>query len=305
MATLAAVSIEPRTDNRRSARRNTLLWGAYIFTLALLVWLGVAGFSYYTTPYSERPHHPEYRELRPAGERGLMYGIVGSGMMVLMLVYTLRKRTRIFGRRVPLRPFLEFHIYLGVMGPLFVLLHTSFKIHGIVAIAFWSMAAVAVSGYFGRYLYQQIPRNLEDRELTLQEIEAVTQRLEEDIRQGGHLDEAALARLTRAFDDAYTVTGRGVVSSIWAIVKSDLKRPLVLARLRRSMLHAGTIPRETLEALLSMASHRALLRRRLVVLGRVQQVFHYWHVIHKPFAIIMYVVMGMHIGVAVWTGYVW
>lgn len=50
-----------------------------------------------------------------------------------------------------------------------------------------------------------------------------------------------------------------------------------------------------------MASHRALLRRRLVVLGRVQKVFHYWHVIHKPFATFM----DMHIGVAIGAGYAW
>jgi hypothetical protein len=305
MTTLAALSTVPKTQKQRSAGRNVLLWGLYIFSLALVVWLCVAGFSYYTTPYSERAHHPDYRALRPAGERGLMYGIIGSSMMMLMLVYTLRKRTRFFGRRIPLRPFLDFHIYMGVMGPLFILLHTSFKIQGIVAIAFWSMVAVAVSGYFGRYLYQQIPRNIEDRELTLQEIEAVTRRLEEDMQQRGHLDDAALAKLTSAFDDAYRVTGRGVVSSLFSVVKSDLKRPLVLARLRRSMLRSGTVPRETLEGLLSMASHRALMHRRLVVLGRVQQLFHYWHVIHKPFAIIMYIVMGVHIGVAVWTGYAW
>ena len=48
-----------------------------------------------------------------------------------------------------------------------------------------------------------------------------------------------------------------------------------------------------------------LLRRRIALLSQVQALFHYWHVIHKPFAIIMYVIMGIHIGVALWTGYGW
>jgi hypothetical protein len=277
----------------------------YIVSLALVAWLVIDGYSYYSTPYSERPHHADYRELRPAGHRGLVYGIVGSSMMILMLVYTLRKRTTIFGRRMPLRPFLDFHIYLGVIGPLFIVLHTSFKVQGLVAIAFWSMVAVAASGYFGRYLYQQIPRNIEDRELTLQEIEEVQKRLEHEMQERGHLSETALVQFTRTFDQAYPVPGRGVFSSLFSLVAGDIRRPFVTARLRRTLARSRTLPPDSLETLMHMASQRALLRRRLAVLGRVQQVFHYWHVIHKPFAIIMYIIMGVHIGVAVWTGYAW
>jgi hypothetical protein len=310
MPTLTALSIGPAagtraTSSRRRPRRRLFLWALYLVSLALIAWLMIGGFSYYTTPYSERPHHPDYRELRPAGHRGLVYGIVGSGMMVLMLVYTLRKRTKLFGRRVPLRPFLDFHIYLGVIGPLFIVLHTSFKVQGLVAIAFWSMVAVAASGYFGRYLYQQIPRNIEDRELTLQEIEEVTGRLEQQMHERGHLSEATLAQFTRTVDAAYAVHGKGVFTAIFSLLIGDLKRPFIAARLRRTLARSRTIPAEALESLLALASERALMHRRLTVLGRVQKLFHYWHVIHKPFAIIMYIIMGVHIGVAIWTGYAW
>jgi hypothetical protein len=37
----------------------------------------------------------------------------------------------------------------------------------------------------------------------------------------------------------------------------------------------------------------------------IHQLFHYWHVIHKPFAIIMYIIMFVHILVAVYVGYTW
>ena len=48
-----------------------------------------------------------------------------------------------------------------------------------------------------------------------------------------------------------------------------------------------------------------LLQQRILVLNRVQRLFHYWHVFHKPFAILMYVIMFVHVGVAVWLGYTW
>ena len=51
-------------------------------------------------------------------------------------------------------------------------------------------------------------------------------------------------------------------------------------------------------------ARKARLRRRLLLWPRLRQIFHYWHVLHKPFAIIMYLFMIVHIGVAWMTGYV-
>ncbi len=48
---------------------------------------------------------------------------------------------------------------------------------------------------------------------------------------------------------------------------------------------------------------RALLSRRLLLWERLQELFHHWHVFHKPFAIIMYLFAAVHIGVAIATGY--
>jgi hypothetical protein len=40
-------------------------------------------------------------------------------------------------------------------------------------------------------------------------------------------------------------------------------------------------------------------------LERVRSIFHWWHVVHKPFAIVMYVFVVLHVGVAAATGYAW
>ena len=39
-----------------------------------------------------------------------------------------------------------------------VLFHTAFKFGGIVAVSFWSMVAVFLSGIIGRFIYIQIPK---------------------------------------------------------------------------------------------------------------------------------------------------
>ena len=72
-------------------------------------------------------------------------GIAGAGMMTLMLLYSLRKRVRWFHRLGSLSRWLDVHIFLGIVGPCLVVLHSAFKVGGLVALSFWSMVAVVVS----------------------------------------------------------------------------------------------------------------------------------------------------------------
>jgi hypothetical protein len=286
-------------------RRSALLWGGYAVGLALIVVLFIDGFSFYTTPYVERPHHPDYRALRPAGTRGLLCGIVGTAMMLLMLVYSLRKRTRLLGRTASLRPFLDFHIFLGVVGPLFIVLHTSFKVQGLVAVSFWSMVAVALSGFFGRYLYLQIPRNIQGKELTLHEIERLSAETKKSLQERFDLDDPTMARLERI---ATSLGGRyraGPWPAVLRLLGDDLSRFQVKRRYAREVRKAVQLPQFRIREFVDASFERALLERRIASLERVQRLFHYWHVIHKPFAIIMYVIVGIHVGVALWTGYGW
>ncbi len=304
---LTASELNPRVkiDGASGKGRRVFLWLVYLTALAVFFILLADGYSYYTTPYLERPHHQDYRELRPAGSHGLAFGIIGSSMMILMLVYTFRKRTGLFGRRIPLRPFLDFHIFMGVFGPLMIILHTSFKVQGLVAIAFWSMVAVALSGYFGRYLYQQVPRNIEDRELSLKEIDRVVFESSEQLKYKWNLSQDTIERINQAFDEAYSIKAEGTFGAVLSMFISDLKRPWIKAGLKRCLRKIVSLPGSEFVNLFDLASRRAMMVRRLTVLGKVLRLFHYWHVIHKPFAIIMYIIMGVHIGVAVWTGYGW
>ena len=287
-------------------RRSSLVWRAlYILSFLLICWLLIDGFSYYATPYAERPHHEDYRALRPAGSRGLVFGIVGSSMMVLMLVYSLRKHTRLLGRRSHLSGFLRVHIYFGVIGPLFIVLHTSFKVQGLVAVAFWSMAAVALSGYWGRYLYQQIPRNIQGHEATLGEMQQDQTGVSEYLRVKFGLSPELLGRVETLFDRTLVRPSSGALASVFFMISTDLFRPVIRSRLKSKLSKMTGLPHLQLEELFLLSLRRALLKRRIQVLEQMQRLFHYWHVVHKPFAIIMYLIMGIHIAVALWTGYGW
>jgi hypothetical protein len=60
------------------------------------------------------------------------------------------------------------HIFFGLVGPALVILHSAFKVQGLVALSFWSMIAVAAR-VFSAATYLQIPRTRPVR-LTLRDL---------------------------------------------------------------------------------------------------------------------------------------
>jgi len=279
-----------------------LLALAYLLSLGFIVHLVWRGLPYYLTPVVERPRHEAYWVLKPGGSLGHLFGIVGSSLMILMQLYTVRKRIPVLRRIGRLRIWLDFHIYCGIFGPLLIVLHSSFKVQGLVALSFWSMIVVALSGFLGRYLYLQVPRRRSGTELSLTEVEEMTGRLTERLRQETGLDEQSLARL-----DRLAVGGVNRDVSLAALL---LRLPFEGISLRwrlrayRQSLRRE-LPRGEIRQLGRLAYQRAVLQRRILQLAKLQELFHYWHVLHKPFAVVMYIFMLVHIGVVLATGYAW
>jgi hypothetical protein len=178
----------------------------YLATLALivllvLVMIGYAGFSYYNLPVEERFFHADHPGLKPSGIWGHGYGIIGSLLMIIgVTIYMARKRFRLLSRLGILKHWLEFHIFLCSLGPILVMFHTSFKFGGLVAISFWSMVAVFLSGIIGRFIYIQIPRTIEGRELSLNEVRAMKKDVGEIARNLTSLDEHSFSAIIESID---------------------------------------------------------------------------------------------------------
>ena len=54
---------------------------------------------------------------------GYNMGSVGGSMMLLLLVYSLRKRLGFMNKAGPVRHYFAFHMFLGVVGPILVIFH--------------------------------------------------------------------------------------------------------------------------------------------------------------------------------------
>ncbi len=285
----------------RSWLHRLLLWLVYLSTFAVLGYLAWRGGSYYSAPLLERPRHPDYWLLKPGGSLGHAFGIIGSSLMTVMHLYSLRKRARWLRKIGRLSAWLDFHIYCGIIGPLFIVLHSSLKVKGLVSVSFWSMVAVVASGFLGRFLYVQFPRRRSGVQMSLEEVEVLAKEQASTLEERYGLSTSNLEEL-----DALTATASAKNASLlglfWRLPYDYLRIRLRLYRFWRRL---PDLPRGSARQVHRLTLERALLRQRMAVLGKLQELFHHWHVFHKPFAVIMYLFMVVHIGVAIATGYGW
>ncbi len=108
-----------------------------------------------------------YKAVPAAGSLfGHLLGIVGFLLMLMTeTLYSFRKRSR-KGRWGNMQSWLQFHIFTGLVGPYMVLLHTSWKFHGLAGATTLITIIIVISGFIGRYIYTRIPRSLDGIDLT-------------------------------------------------------------------------------------------------------------------------------------------
>lgn len=277
----------------------------FLFFLAILSisTILVRNINYYVLPDEERPFHERYDQLKPSGVESLGYGVIGTAMIIIGVTsYSSRKRIRALNQVGKIKYFLEFHIFLCLLGPMLVLFHTTFKFGGIVAVSFWSMTAVAMSGIVGRYLYVQIPKGIEGNEIDIRELEQSSVTLRGQLTEQFGLDEVDLKKIDAlAFPKQQSVS---IVSLLFFFVAGDITMRSRLKKIIRH-LHSREVDRPTAHRVVAVASERIKLMRRIQFLEQLKHYFHYWHVIHLPFTIIMFLILFVHVGVAVTFGYTW
>ncbi|PCH97242.1 MAG: hypothetical protein COB83_03025 [Gammaproteobacteria bacterium] len=103
---------------------------------------------------------------------GGFFGVTGALLMLLPLFYLVIKRIKsvknAITKYVPMRSLLAWHIYGGVIGPIFVMIHTGHKFNSPLGLSLTIMTLVVViSGFIGRYLLNQINSDLKSKQTLL------------------------------------------------------------------------------------------------------------------------------------------
>jgi len=269
---------------------------------ATAVILAFSGYSYYTTGIEERFFHADNEVLKPSGFVGHGLGIVGTLLILIgIFSYMGRKRLRMFSEVGLLKHWLEFHIFLCSLGSLLILFHTSFKFGGLAAFGFWSLVAVVVSGIVGRFIYIQIPRSIEGRELSFNELKAMRNNLSKQLNDNSVLD-ADVKMSIEAFSSS-----RALVYNNNLIIRIFRKHYFNKRAVRnlKKKLKGSRLSFVEKRTVLKLVKGEILLDRRLEELSTMQRLFKYWHVAHLPFALILLVIMVVHVSVVLVMGYHW
>lgn len=229
---------------------------------------------------------------------GYWLGVAGGVMMLLLFTYPLRKHFRFAQEWGKLKWWIWLHMFLGVMGPVLILVHSTFTIGSLNAgVALYSMLIVAISGVIGRFLYVRIHRGLHGEITTLDALKAKAGLNQVEARSRLAFAPAVEDRL-RAFTERELEAPER-----WS---SHLRRVLWLPLLQwityRQCLH------DLHQPIRKLAQHgnwsaaelekregkcQRLIRRYLATATRVAQftayerLFSLWHVAHIPFVYLL------------------
>src|SRR5271167_479102 len=265
-----------------------LVWSVVV--LVVIVWGMHAHLERYITP-----------------QRGLGYwlGIIGGSMMLLLLVYSARKRFAWLRWLGGIPTWFQFHMMLGVVGPLLVLFHANFRLGATNSnVALICMLIVAGSGVIGRYIYTRLHAQMDGHVDTLEQLKAVGQRLRSQttsisllpgLLQAIEIVERQLIEApkgpVRRFLHLFT-GGARLAAARWR-VRGEIKEAILKAS-QRDRVIAWNAPRIA-QVARRYADRRLEAGRRMTEYQTYAQLFSLWHVLHIPLFFILLIAGIVHV----------
>jgi len=225
-------------------------------------------------------------------ESGLGYalGIVGGGMMLLLLLYPLRKHVRAMRHFGPVKYWFRTHMVLGVLGPVCILFHSGFKLGSLNSnVALFCMLVVASSGLIGRFFYTRIHHGLYGRKATLDELTRHASLLGESLQAVIGTYPGAAERIA-AFEQQSRRHPAGFAGSLVTLLSLGVRTwSLYLSLWLRT---PRNLPADKRRPVLRHVGARLENIRKIAEFQFYERLFSIWHVLHFPL-FLMLVVSGI------------
>ncbi len=245
--------------------------------------------------------------LVPASGVGYWLGVAGAAMMLLLLLYPLRKRVRFGGWAGSVAFWFRLHMVLGLVGPALVLFHANFGFGSLNSnVALVAMLTVAASGIVGRYLYGKIHRGLYGRKAAVHDMLADAQALEDSLGAELPPGNARIVAQMHAFAQHAAAMPKGILVGLWTLPALAIRAGLTRRRLRRDAYRLIKVEGKRRGWSRRMrARHRAaiaeLVRLHIAAVRKAaafefyDRLFGLWHVLHLPLFIILIFAAGIHV----------
>jgi hypothetical protein len=110
---------------------------------------------------------------KPGDDFGYNLGLAGGLMMLVLLIYPMRKYFSFMRRWGQVKYWFIFHMCCGIFGPTLIIFHSTFHMKSVNAtVAFSCMLLVAGSGFIGRYAYTHVHRTMHGSKITVAELQS-------------------------------------------------------------------------------------------------------------------------------------
>lgn len=243
-------------------------------------------------------------------ESGLGYalGIIGSSLMMLLLTYSLRKRWRPLRKFFSVRFWFQFHMILGVVGPVAILFHSNFQIASLNStVTLICMLLVAGSGLLGRYLYTRIHYGLFGEKVRVKQMVKDFEILESEIL--AYTESAKQKERTqKLFASIKTLLeeqkDRSGIIAAYVCRRQARKISAALKRLIKQLVayhRKNAMPNKELIKLQKKLKQRNDIMmaalKKIPGLQLSERLFSLWHVVHIPIFILMIISAVVHIWV--------
>jgi hypothetical protein len=266
-----------------------LVWT--VVCIGVLVWGSHAHLERYITP-----------------QRGLGYGlgITGGSMMLLLLLYSARKRARWLRWMGGVPVWFDIHMTLGLVGPVLVLFHSNFTLGATNSnVALICMLVVAGSGVIGRYMYTRLHAHMDGKEVTFEQLKSVGERIRTQSTSitflPGLLDtidavenrwikppKGPIRRMLHLFSGAPRL---GIAR--WQVHRAIARAIEAAARDESALIvrHASRLA----EVARRYAERRLETGRRLAEYRTYAKLFSFWHVLHIPLFFMLLIAGIVHV----------
>jgi hypothetical protein len=223
----------------------------------------------------------------------LTCGYLGTALMVLSIAYPLQRRFGWFHRTATNQFWLDVHLMTGIVGPLFIVLHSALRLTTWVSIPFWSMACVVLSGVLGRYLYTLVPSLTSRHDLAVVAHRRAIAELAIDHPAAGDHAVRVLDREAKRSEAAWDI---GLVPLLGWVLADDIRRLWTRGRDRRAL--ARLAPRRIARRIARRIDQVVVFERRKELAPRGKALLRSWKRVHIPFSLVLLVTMLAHIAIA-------
>src|SRR5580698_3789996 len=249
---------------------------------------------------------PVAHYMSPKSGLGYAIGIVGGVLILMQLLYAIRKRVPALRFLGSVPRWFQTHMMLGIIGPVCILIHCGFSLGATNSnIALFSMLTVAGSGIFGRYFYSKIHQGLYGRKMTLSELQDQASELRE--RSTKLLMMPELASLVEneeqklleiaAWHPALMMFAPAVIGMRYSGARSRLRR-YVRAAIRVTAARHKAVAKQSdrfERVAFDYVARRMKVTREVVEFRIYEKLFSVWHVLHMPLFLMLIAAGIVHV----------